>query len=377
MIYLDNAATTPVLPDVMNKIMPYYLSDYYNPSAIYDVATRTYGYVEDARHDIADKIGCNSEEIYFTSGGSESNTWALLGTLKKGDHIITSQIEHHSILNTCQFLSQIGVEVSYAKVSPLGIVSVEEIKKLIKPNTKMISIMMVNNEIGTIQPIEEIGELAKKHNIIFHVDAVQAYGHLIIDVNKLHIDLLSASGHKLNAPKGIGFLFIRDNIDINPLIFGGKQEGGKRGGTLNVPGIIGLAEASNYHYQFLDIHNEKIKMVRDYLYEEILSEISDVSLNGDIENRVCSNLNLKFKGVDATQLVMLLSQDEIYCSMGSACNSGDAIPSHVLKAIGLSDTECSSSIRISIDNNTTIEMMDKVVDSLKKNVQFLRKNDFF
>ena len=372
-IYLDNAATTPLSPIVLEAMMPYLANQFYNPSAHYGEAYEIANVIKQARSTIAKTIGCEDSEIYFTSGGSESDNWALR-FVKQGQHIITSQIEHHAILNTCKYLESQGVEVTYVVPDEYGRIDPIEIETCIQSNTTLISIMMANNEIGTIQDISRIADIAARHNIVFHTDAVQAYGHIPIDVNNMGIDMMSVSAHKFNGPKGVGFLYVSNRVPITPFIYGGEQQSGKRAGTENVAGIVGMAKAAELACGALTSfgNNDYVRGLRDYMWERIYKEIKSVKLNGFELRRLPNNLNVSFIGVHGEQLLTLLSMHGICASTGSACNSSSKEPSHVLKAIGLSDDEANSSIRFTLSARNTKEEIDYVIDVLKEAVEELR-----
>lgn len=375
-IYLDNAATTKVSQEVLDKMLPFFTGQYANPSAFYQFAQETEKEVEQARNQIAKVIGCEASEIYFTAGGSESDNWALIAAAEanvgKGKHIITSTIEHHAILHTCQYLEKKGYEITYVRVNEEGILDLEELKQAIRPDTILISIMAANNEIGTIQPLQEIGELAKKQGVIFHTDAVQAFTQIPIDVEKMHIDMLSASGHKINGPKGIGFLYIRKGTKIGSFIHGGAQEKRRRAGTLNVPGIVGMGKAAQIAFSRLDENGTYKSQLRDYLIDRVLQEIPYTRLNGSKTNRLPNNANFSFQFIEGESLLILLDQAGICASSGSACTSGSLDPSHVLLAIGLPHEIAHGSVRITLSTETTKEEIDYVIDNLKRIVARLR-----
>lgn len=375
-IYLDNAATTAVHPEVFESMEPYFTEFYGNPSSIYGFAAKSRKAVETARHQAASLLHARDNEIYFTAGGSESDNWALkasaLALKKKGRHIITSKIEHHAVLHTCQYLEQEGFEVTYINVDKEGIVKLEELKASIRPDTILISIMFANNEIGTIQPIKEIGRLAKEHGIFFHTDAVQAYGHLPIDVDGLSIDMLSASGHKINGPKGVGILYIRNGIKIGPLLHGGAQERNRRAGTHNVPGIVGMGKASEIAALNLAQRAEHETELRDYLIDRVLAEVDHACLNGHRTQRLSNNANFSFRFIEGESLLIMLDQRGICGSSGSACTSGSLDPSHVLLAIGLPHDIAHGSLRLTLSEETTKEEIDYVIDSIKEIVERLR-----
>lgn len=375
-IYLDNAATTQVYPEVVEAMNQYYTQDYGNPSAIYSFAGRANQAVVSSRTLLADMIHAKTEEIYFTGGGSESDNWALKAIAKayahKGRHIITTKIEHHAILHTCEYLEKDGYEVTYLEVDEYGTISLEALEKAIRPDTILISVMSANNEIGTIQPIAEIGQIAKQHGVLFHTDAVQAFGHIEIDVDKMHIDLLSASSHKINGPKGVGLMYIRKGVKIGSFIHGGAQEKGLRAGTHNVPGIVGFAKAAELAKASLDERIAYETTLRDYLIERVLKEIPDSRLNGARENRLPNNANFCFRYIEGESMLILLDQKGICASSGSACTSGSLDPSHVLLAIGLPHEIAHGSLRLTLSEKTTKEEIDYTVEELKKIVERLR-----
>ena len=372
-IYLDNAATTPMAVKVFEAMIPYLSNSYFNPSATYDQAQEVRNVLQKCRDTIAKTIGCDSSEIYFTSGGTESDNWALR-FVRPGHHIITSKIEHHAVLNTCKYLETQGVEVTYLDVDEVGMVNPMDVEKAIKDNTILISIMMANNEIGTIQPVLAVADIAAKHDILMHTDAVQTYGHIPIDVNEIGVDMMSVSAHKFRGPKGVGFLYISNRIPIQPMIFGGGQQGGKRSGTENVAGIVGMTKAAEIacNVEFIESQNGYIRSLSDYMQNRIRNEIGGVRLNGSNSYRLANNINMSFSGVRGEQLVALLSMNGICASTGSACDSSSGEPSHVLKAIGLSDDEANSSIRFTMSGANTKEEIDYVVDVLKDSVENLR-----
>lgn len=375
-IYLDNAATTQVDPRVLEAMLPFFTEYYGNPSAVYSFAETAKKAVEDAREKLAELIHAKKDEIYFTGGGSESDNWALKATAEaygnKGKHIITSKIEHHAILHTCEWLEKHGFEVTYLDVDEKGLISPEELEKAIRPDTILISIMAANNEIGTIEPLAEIGEIAHKHGILFHTDAVQAFGHIPLDVDAMHIDMLSASGHKINGPKGIGIMYIRKGVKIRSFIHGGAQERQRRAGTHNVPGIVGFGKAAELALANMD---ERIKYeteLRDYLIKRVSSEIPYTRVNGDLEKRLPNNANFCFRFIEGESMLILLDQNGICGSSGSACTSGSLDPSHVLLAIGLPHEIAHGSLRLSLSEKTTKEDIDFTVDELKKIIERLR-----
>lgn len=376
LIYLDNAATTQVYPEVLDAMLPFFTEHYGNPSAIYSLAGESRKAVADARASLADLIGAKTEEIYFTGGGSESDNWALKATAEayasKGKHIITTTIEHHAILHTCAYLEKHGYEVTYVNVDGNGTVKLDELKAAIRPDTILISVMAANNEIGTIQPLEEIGAIAKEHGILFHTDAVQAFGHIPIDVDAMHIDMLSASGHKINGPKGIGVMYIRKGVKIQSFIHGGAQERKRRAGTLNVPGIVGFGTAAKIAKEHMKERMEYESKLRDHLIDRVLKEIPYTRLNGDPVKRLPNNANFCFRFIEGESMLILLDQKGICGSSGSACTSGSLDPSHVLLAIGLPHEIAHGSLRLTLSEKTTMEEIDYTVDELKKIIERLR-----
>ena len=377
MIYLDNAATTKTAPEVVEAMLPFYTENYGNPSSIYGLGSKAKKAVNAAREIIAESLGARPEEIYFTAGGSESDNWALKAVADsygdKGKHIISSKIEHHAILHTCEYLEKKGFEVTYLDVDDKGVVRMEDLESAIRPDTILISIMFANNEIGTIEPIAEIGAIAKKHGILFHTDAVQAYGQLPISVGELGIDMLSASGHKLNGPKGIGFLYIRNGLKIRSLIHGGAQERSRRGGTENVPGIVGLGAAVKRAFAQMEEKTKKEIVLRDYLITKIEKEIPYCRLNGHRENRLPNNVNFSFAFIEGESLLIMLDMKGICASSGSACTSGSLDPSHVLLAIGLKHEEAHGSLRLTLSEENTKEELDIVVEAVGEIVNRLRE----
>lgn len=375
-LYLDNAATTKTAPEVVEAMLPYFTEHYGNPSSVYSFASENKEAVSRQRDIIAGTLGAKSEEIYFTAGGSESDNWALKATAEayqsKGKHIITTKIEHHAILHSAQYLEKRGFEVTYLDVDEDGKVRLEDLKKAIRPDTILISVMFANNEIGTIEPIKEIGAIAREHGILFHTDAVQAYGQLPINVDECGIDMLSASGHKLNGPKGIGFLYIRKGVKIRSFIHGGAQERKRRAGTENVPGIIGLGTAAKRAADSMAERTEKEREVRDYLIERVLQEIPYTRLNGHRTDRLPNNANFSFRFIEGESLLIMLDGKGICGSSGSACTSGSLDPSHVLLAIGLPHEIAHGSLRLTINEEITKDDADYVVDSLKAIVERLR-----
>ena len=376
MIYLDNAATTKTAPEVVQAMLPYFSEYYGNPSSIYDFAGKSKEAITKGREQIAEVLGAKKEEIYFTAGGSESDNWALKATAeayeKKGKHIITSKIEHHAILHTCEYLEKHGYEVTYLNVDENGVVDLEELKAAIRPDTILFSVMFANNEIGTIQPIKEIGEIAHEHGILFHTDAVQAFGQVPINVDECHIDMLSASGHKLNGPKGIGFLYIRTGVKIRSFVHGGAQERKRRAGTENVPGIVGYGAAAERAVRTMKERTAKEIELRDYLINRLTTEIPYSRLNGDKVRRLPNNVNVSFQFIEGESMLLMLDQNGICGSSGSACTSGSLDPSHVLLAIGVPHEVAHGSLRLTLSDETTKEDLDFTVDKLKEIVQYLR-----
>lgn len=372
MIYLDNAATTKISDGAIKAMEPYINEKYGNPSGVYNFAKISKELMEETRKNIADAINTAPENIFFTSGGTESDNWVLENAKNNGNHIITSKIEHHAILNKCEQLEQQNMKVTYLNVDHQGVVNPEDVEKNIREDTAIISIMFANNEIGTIEPIAEIGQIARKYNIIFHTDAVQAFGHVPIDVEKMNIDMMSVSSHKFHGPKGVGFLYIRNPEKMMPLIYGGGQEKGKRSGTENVIGIAGMNGAVCEAVNGLKERMEKEISLRNYLINRVLSEIPYVRLNGNSMKRLPGNANFTIAGVDGTSLVVLMDNDGICISSGSACSSGSDKPSHVISAIGVPEKYAYGTIRITLCGENTKEEIDYTVHRLKENVKILR-----
>jgi cysteine desulfurase len=375
-IYLDNAATTKTRPAVVEAMLPYFTESFGNPSSVYELATQNKKAVDEARGIIANALGAEISDIYFTAGGTESDNWALKATAEayasKGNHIITSRIEHHAVLHTCEYLEKHGFEVSYIDVDENGIIKLEELQKAIRPTTILISVMFANNEIGTVQPIKEIGEIAKANDILFHTDAVQAFGQLAMDVNDLKIDMLSASGHKLNGPKGIGFLYIRKGLKLKSFIHGGAQERHRRAGTENVPAIVGFGKAVEIAMETLIDRQEKEISLRNKLIKRILTEVPYVRLNGHKNSRLPNNANFSFQFIEGESLLIMLDMQNICASSGSACTSGSLDPSHVLLAIGLPHEIAHGSLRLTLCEDNTEEEIDYVVEKIKEIVDKLR-----
>ena len=381
LIYMDNAATTSTAPEVVSAMLPFFTEYYGNPSSVYNFAQKSKMAIEDAREIIADSIGAaKSNEIYFTGGGSESDNWALksaaFGLRDKGNHIITTKIEHHAILNTCAYLEKNGFEVTYLDVDSEGFVSLEDIENAITDKTILISVMFANNEIGTIEPVREIGEIAHKHGILFHTDAVQAMCHVPINVTEMNIDMLSASAHKFHGPKGVGFMYMKNTAKLEPFIHGGAQERARRAGTSNVPGIVGMGQAVKLALGTLDKDTHTIINMRNYIVDRILGEIPDVTFDGpEIGSlkRLPSNMHFCFKDVSGDSLLIMLDMNGICASSGSACAAGSIDPSHVLLAIGRSKDEAKGALRLSIDKDLTKEDADYAIDALKAAVARLRR----
>lgn len=376
LIYLDHAATTAVHPDVLKEMLPYFTDRFGNPSSVYVFAANNKNKLTEARETIAGALGAKPEEIYFTAGGSESDNWALKCTAEAygvhGGHIITTKIEHHAILHTCKYLQNRGYDVTYLDVDENGLVDLNTLEAAIRPDTFLISIMFANNEIGTIEPIKEIGEIAHRHGILFHTDAVQAFGQIPIHVDGMNIDMLSASGHKFNGPKGIGFLYIKKGLKLKSFIHGGQQERGRRAGTENVPGIVGIAKACEIAMAEMEERMKKETELRDYLIERILKEIPYTRLNGHSKKRLPNNVNISFQFVEGESILIMLDMAGICASSGSACTSGSVDPSHVLLAIGLPHEIAHGSLRLTIGYENTKEEMDTVVDNLKRIITNLR-----
>ena len=377
MIYLDNAATTPARPEVVEAMMPYFTENYGNPSTVYGLGQASKEAINNARRIIADAIGAKENEIYFTAGGSESDNWAIKATAEayqsKGKHIITTKIEHHAVLYTCEWLEKQGYEVTYLDVDENGLISLEQLEKSIRPDTILISIMFANNEIGTIEPIKEIGEIARRHKVLFHTDAVQAFTQVDINVDDMNIDMLSASGHKFNGPKGIGFLYIRKGVKIKNFIHGGAQERNRRAGTENVPGIVGLGKACEIAMSNMKERTKKEIELRDHLIDMIIKEVPYSRLNGHPSKRLPNNVNICFRFIEGESLLLWLDQAGICASSGSACTSGSLDPSHVLLAIGLPHEIAHGSLRLTLSEDITLEQIDYTADKVKEIVSKLRE----
>lgn len=376
MIYLDNAATTRTAPEVVEAMLPYFTEYYGNAGSIYGLAGESRKALLRARETIAGTLGAEANEIYFTAGGSESDNWALKAVFEawqdKGRHIITSRIEHHAVLHTCEYLEKMGARVTYLDVDSEGLVDPGQLERAIRPDTILLSVMAANNEVGTIQPVKEIGEIAAAHGILFHTDAVQAYGHLPLAVQEYHIDLLSASAHKFNGPKGAGFLYAGKKAGIRSFIHGGQQERGRRAGTENVPGIVGMAAAARRAHEHMEERAQKERMLRDYLIGRIEAEIPDVALNGHRTRRLPNNVNFSFADMEGETMLIMLDMAQICASAGSACTSGAVDPSHVLLAMGLSKERARGSLRLTLSEENTREELDTVAEELARIVARVR-----
>ncbi|HIX15747.1 MAG TPA: cysteine desulfurase NifS [Candidatus Hungatella pullicola] len=376
LIYLDNAATTKTHPEVVEAMLPYFSELYGNPSSVYEFSNGLKKAVAKSRETIANALGAKTNEIYFTAGGTESDNWALVATAEayrsKGNHIITSKIEHHAVLHTCEYLEKRGFQVTYLDVDENGVVKLDQLKAAIRPETILISIMFANNEIGTLEPVKEIGRIARENGIIFHTDAVQAFGHMPILVDEYNIDMLSASGHKINGPKGIGFLYIRTGLKTRSFIHGGAQERKRRGGTENVPGIVGLGKAVEMAVQTMEERSVKERALRDYLIGRVMAEVPYTRVNGHPTERLSNNANFAFQFIEGESLLIMLDMEGICGSSGSACTSGSLDPSHVLLAIGLPHEIAHGSLRLTVSADNTTEEMDQVVEAIKRIVEKLR-----
>ena len=375
-IYLDNAATTPMDSEVLESMLPFMREQYGNPSAIYSMGSSAKKAVNQAKRRIAAILNAKQEEIFFTAGGTEADNWALKMVMEtyryKGRHLITTAIEHHAILHTCRYLETQGVEVTYLGVDENGVIDLEELKQAIRPDTVLISVMFANNEVGTVEPIREIGEIARERGILFHTDAVQAFGQVPIDTEEMHIDLLSASGHKINGPKGVGFLYIRSGLELHSMLHGGAQESGRRAGTENVPGIAGMAVAAQKAADNMKTKGAAEMKLRDYLIDKIEREIPYCRLNGHRTKRLPGNVNFSFRFIQGESLVLMLDRKGICASSGSACTSGELNPSHVLLALGRNEEEAEGALRITLSEKNSMEEMEFVVECLKEAVQKLR-----
>ena len=375
-IYLDNAATTRTAQEVVDAMLPYFTESYGNPSSIYELGQRSKEAITNAREEIARVIGAKPEEIYFTGGGSEADNWAIKAAYEayknKGNHIITTKIEHHAVLHTCQYLEKQGARVTYLDVDENGLVDLEQLQKAISPETILITIMFANNEIGTLEPVKEIGMIAREHGILFHTDAVQAFGQVPIDVDEMNIDMLSSSAHKINGPKGIGCLYIRKGVKIRSFVHGGAQERKRRAGTENVPGIVGYGVAARMAAETMEERTKKEKELRDYFIRRVLEEVPYVRLNGDPVKRLPNNANFSFRFIEGESLLIMLDMKGIAGSSGSACTSGSLDPSHVLLAIGLPHEIAHGSLRLTLGADTTKEDLDYTLEQIKEIVAKLR-----
>lgn len=376
LIYMDHAATTAVRPEVLDAMLPYFTEKYGNPSSVYTFASRNKDVINVSRDIIADSIGAKPEEIFFTGGGSESDNWALKAAAEafseKGRHIITTKIEHHAILHTCQYLEKQGFDVTYLDVDEKGMVDTGRLEASIRPDTILISVMTANNEIGTIEPVSRIGAIAHEHGILFHTDAVQAYGQIPLDVNAMNIDMLSCSGHKLNGPKGVGFLYVRSGVKIGSFIHGGQQERGRRAGTENVPGIVGMGKTAELAVLSMNERMGRETEIRDHMIRRIMAEIPYSRLNGHESERLPNNINISFQFVEGETILIMLDMAGICASAGSACTSGSVDPSHVLTAIGLPKEISHGAVRLTLGYENTMDEGDFVVDNLKRIVENLR-----
>ena len=375
-IYLDNAATTRTAQEVVDAMLPYFTESYGNPSSIYELGQRSKEAITNAREEIARVIGAKTEEIYFTGGGSEADNWAIKAAYEayknKGNHIITTKIEHHAVLHTCQYLEKQGSRVTYLDVDENGLVDLDQLQKAITPETILITIMFANNEIGTIEPVKEIGMIAREHGILFHTDAVQAFGQVPIDVDEMNIDMLSSSAHKINGPKGIGCLYIRKGVKIRSFVHGGAQERKRRAGTENVPGIVGYGVAARMAAETMEERTKNEKELRDYFIRRVLEEVPYVRLNGDPVKRLPNNANFSFRFIEGESLLIMLDMKGIAGSSGSACTSGSLDPSHVLLAIGLPHEIAHGSLRLTLGADTTKEDLDYTLEQIKEIVAKLR-----
>lgn len=375
-IYMDNAATTRTAPEVVEAMLPYFSEYYGNPSSVYELAGASKKAINEAREKISQVIGAKPNEIYFTSGGSEADNWAIKETYEaykeKGNHIITTKVEHHAVLHTCQWLEKQGAKVTYLDVDENGIIRLEDLERAITPETILISVMAANNEIGSLMPIKEIGMIAKEHGILFHTDAVQAFGQIPLDVDECHIDMLSSSAHKINGPKGIGCLYIRKGLKLRSFIHGGAQERKRRAGTENVPGIVGYGKAAELAMTTMKERTAGEREVRDYMIEKIKKEVPYCRLNGHPVLRLPNNVNFSFRFIEGESLLIMLDMEGICASSGSACTSGSLDPSHVLLAIGLPHEIAHGSLRLTIGEETTKEDVDFVVEKIKGIVERLR-----
>ena len=375
-VYLDNAATTRMAEEAEAAMQPYLVEKFGNASTAYGYGEEAQAAIAHAREVIAASLDARPSEIYFTSGGSEADNWAVKGVAeaygKYGRHIITSRIEHHAVLNSCHYLEEQGYEVTYLDVDQNGMISLEQLEQAVREDTILISVMFGNNEVGTIEPVMQIGRFARDHQILFHTDAVQAYAQIPISMQQYHIDLLSASAHKFHGPKGVGFLYVRDGVTMPSFIHGGSQERGKRAGTENVPGIVGMGKAVELAFCNRRRRIRREMMLRNYLIEKIMHEIKGVRLNGHPTNRLPGNVNVSFSGVDGASLLILLYEDGICASGGSACNTGEERVSYVIGALGVPDEYAPGTVRMTLSGETTREEIDRAVEALKQNLRKLR-----
>lgn len=376
-IYLDNAATTPLHPKVLEEMIPYLKENYGNASSIYSLGRASKKAVDTARDSVAKALGSKSSEIYFTSGGTESDNWAIKGVAlanqNKGKHIITTSIEHHAVLHTCQYLEKQGFEVTYLPVKENGIVNINDLRKALREDTILVSVMFANNEIGTVQPIKEIGEITKEKGIYFHTDAVQAIGSIPIDVKELNIDLLSLSAHKFNGPKGVGVLYIRGGVNIQTFQHGGAQERNRRAGTENVPGIVGLGKAIEIATKNIKKKNKKLEELRDMTIKGLLERIPDTRVNGDLKKRLPGNVHVCFKYIEGESILLMLDMKGVCASSGSACTSGSLDPSHVLLAIGLPHEIAHGSLRLTFSELNSKKDVEYLLEILPPIVERLRE----
>ena len=373
MIYLDNAATTYMYQEVIEAMWPYYSREFYNPSAGYTDSKKVRNKIEQCRQEIASCIGALPDEIFFTSGGTESDNWVCTDARKRHVHVITTTIEHKAILNPLKEYQRMGGKVTFVPVNSKGIVSTESIKKSITGNTGLISMIMANNEIGTIEPIERIGHIAKEYGILFHSDAVQAFGHIPINVNEMNLDMMSASSHKFHGPKGVGFLYVRKDTKMKPMILGGSQEYNMRAGTENVPGIVGMTKAAEISCKNMNRNINYLTKIRDYMIDKLIRTIPDIVINGSVDNRLPNNINFSLKNIDARSVLVLMEMRGICASAGSACNTMNTEPSHVLKSIGIAPEYVNGSIRLSMDETFTMRKADYVINSVSQIVSGLKE----
>ncbi len=375
-IYLDHAATTQLSEAVEEAMQPYFQEKFGNASTMYQYGEEAKEAIEHAREQIAASLSAKKSEIYFTSGGSESDNWAvkgIAGALKaRGRHIITSKIEHHAVLNSCEYLERLGYQVTYLEVDRDGMISLEELEQAIRQDTTLITIMFGNNEVGTIEPVMEIGRIAREHGILFHTDAVQAYAQIPISVRQYPVDLLSASAHKFHGPKGVGFLYVREGVPLPSFIHGGSQEQGKRAGTENVPGIVGMGKAAELAMHGMRQRIRRETMLRNYLMEKVTHEIPQTRINGHRTRRLPGNVSMSFAGVDGATLLILLDEEGICASGGSACNTGESRISYVIEALGVPKEYAAGTVRMTLGKDTTRQEIDAAVDSLKRNIELLR-----